>query len=122
MSLYLGFEPNGWYGGFALQRPPEWPGIWHGYTLNGMSGYVDILEATSLKELKHAIQIYNLDHQNGYGMRYARFRLRILRRELRDGHISSGELSELQNLIPFIDASDVELLEAAGVPEFKETE
>lgn len=45
-------------------------------------------------------------------------RLEYLRGELRAERISYGELAELQDLIPHIDAGDLELLEAAGVPEF----
>ena len=44
-------------------------------------------------------------------------RLEYLRQELRAGLISYGEIAELQSLAPYIDPSDVELLEAAGVPE-----
>jgi hypothetical protein len=44
-------------------------------------------------------------------------RLEELREELRKECISYGELSELQSLAEYIDPSDVELLEAAGVPE-----
>lgn len=44
-------------------------------------------------------------------------RLEYLRAELRAERISYGELAELQNLVAHIDPSDVELLEAAGVPE-----
>lgn len=44
-------------------------------------------------------------------------RLEYLRTELREERISMGELAELQNLAKHIDPSDVELLEAAGVPE-----
>ena len=44
-------------------------------------------------------------------------RLEELREELRAERISYGELAELQNLAEHIDAGDVELLEAAGVPE-----
>lgn len=47
-------------------------------------------------------------------------RLEYLRAELRAERISYGELFELQSLIPYIDKNDVELLEAAGVPEFEE--
>jgi hypothetical protein len=50
----------------------------------------------------------------------ARVRLEYLRRELRAERISYGELAELQGLIPFIAPGDVELLEAAGVPELDE--
>jgi hypothetical protein len=45
-------------------------------------------------------------------------RLEYLRSELRAERISYGELAELQDLVPHIDPGDVELLEAAGVPEF----
>jgi hypothetical protein len=45
-------------------------------------------------------------------------RLEYLRHELRAERISYGELNELQSLIGYIEPDDVELLEAAGVPEF----
>lgn len=44
-------------------------------------------------------------------------RLEYLRGELRAERISTGELIELQSLVLHIEAGDVELLEAAGVPE-----
>ena len=44
-------------------------------------------------------------------------RLEYLRGELRAGRLSYGELAELADLAPHIDPDDVELLEAAGVPE-----
>lgn len=44
-------------------------------------------------------------------------RLEYLRNELREERISYGELAELTELIPYIQPDDVELLEAAGVPE-----
>jgi hypothetical protein len=44
-------------------------------------------------------------------------RLEYLRKELRDERISYGELAELQSLSAHIDSTDVELLEAAGIPE-----
>ena len=50
----------------------------------------------------------------------AKERLEYLRGELRAERISYGELAELQSLVPYIEAGDVELLEAAGVPEFPE--
>jgi len=46
-------------------------------------------------------------------------RLEYLRKELRGQCISYGELIELQSLSKFIDANDIELLEAAGITEFK---
>ncbi len=48
-------------------------------------------------------------------------RLEELRTSLRSESISWGELYELQTLAHLIDRDDVELLEAAGVPEFPET-
>lgn len=47
-------------------------------------------------------------------------RLEYLRGELRAERLSYGEVAELQDLAPFIDPNDTELLEAAGVPEFPE--
>ena len=47
-------------------------------------------------------------------------RLEYLRGELRAQRISYGELHELQSLAKHIKPGDVELLEAAGVPEFPE--
>lgn len=44
-------------------------------------------------------------------------RLEYLRGELRAARISYGELAELQSLAEHIEPGDVELLEAAGVPE-----
>lgn len=49
-------------------------------------------------------------------------RLDYLRTELRKERISTDELIELQSLVEYIDPSDVELLEAAGVPEVGEDE
>jgi len=47
----------------------------------------------------------------------AQERLEYLRGELRAERISWGELAELQRLADQIEPGDVELLEAAGVPE-----
>ena len=44
-------------------------------------------------------------------------RLEYIREELKQERISYGELVELQSLIIYIDSNDIELLEAAGVPE-----
>lgn len=48
---------------------------------------------------------------------YVPHRLEYLRGELRAERISTGELVELQSLVQYIAPGDVELLEAAGVPE-----
>jgi len=50
----------------------------------------------------------------------AKERLEELRQELRQECISYGELLELQDMAKYIDAGDVELLEAAGIPESNE--
>lgn len=47
----------------------------------------------------------------------AAVRLEYLRSQLRAESISTGELIELQGLVEYIKPDDVELLEAAGVPE-----
>ena len=44
-------------------------------------------------------------------------RLEYIRQELRNERISYGELAELENLIEYINPDDIELLEAAGIPE-----
>lgn len=41
-------------------------------------------------------------------------RLETLRKAINAGNISTGEIVELQGLIPFIDSGDVQLLEWAG--------
>jgi hypothetical protein len=52
-------------------------------------------------------------------MKQIKQRLEYLRGELRAERISYGELNELQSLAAHIDPDDVELLQAAGVPENK---
>lgn len=49
-----------------------------------------------------------------------RERLEYIRGELRAERISWDELAELQSLAEYIDPTDVELLEPAGVPEHKD--
>jgi hypothetical protein len=44
-------------------------------------------------------------------------RLEYLRKELKAERISYGELAELMDLAEYIDPDDVELREAAGIPE-----
>lgn len=46
-------------------------------------------------------------------------RLEEIREEIRSERVSIGELIELRSLIEYIEKDDVELLEWAGVPEFK---
>lgn len=46
-------------------------------------------------------------------------KLEYLRGELRAERLSYGEIVELQNLAQYIDPSDTELREAAGIPEWE---
>lgn len=122
MSMHLEFEPHAWYMGFAIQKTgthkndiTNYPFI--GYIENGMHYQIDKRHASSLKTLKEQIREYHLCQHNGYGERIARRRLEELRAELQAERISYGELAELWKLHEYIDAGDVELLEAAGVPE-----
>jgi hypothetical protein len=50
-----------------------------------------------------------------------RERLEYLRAELRAERISYAQLTELQDLAPYIEPGDTELLEAAGVAEHDDT-
>jgi len=59
-----------------------------------------------------------LTKEESLTIKQAKKRLEELRKELRKECISYGELAELQSLAKYIDPSDVELLEPAGVPEF----
>lgn len=81
------------------------------------------------RELAFAEGFGNTDEPNAatwlYALRIAKkgavseitARLEYLRGELRAERISWGELAELQSLVEYIDPGDLELLEAAGVPE-----
>lgn len=55
--------------------------------------------------------------ENTIAAKTPRDRLEELRAELRAERMSYDELAELQSLAAYIDAGDVELLEAAGIPE-----
>ena len=55
-------------------------------------------------------------------LNFVKTRFEYLRGGLRAEATSYEELEELQNLSGFIDPGDVELLEAAGVPEFEASE
>ena len=63
---------------------------------------------------------YDRDNERGAETMTITERLEYLRGELRAQRISYGELAELQGLAEHIEEGDVELLEAAGVPEFSE--
>lgn len=125
MSLHLNFEPHSWYMGFAIrdcrdeiiEDDQSVAGVWNGITDDGMTYRIIDLEAKTLKRLKSKIRRYHLRKHDGYGERIARRRLEQLRLALHAENISYGELAELQGLASYISDGDVELLEAAGVPE-----
>lgn len=58
-----------------------------------------------------------IEREIGLKVNTVQERLEYLRGRLRAESISYGELAELQSLVDHIDEGDVELLEAAGVPE-----
>lgn len=78
-------------------------------------GYYELDEPGGLNpEIRTA---YEEGRAAGTAQRIAE-RLEYLRGELRAERMSWGELHELQGLAEHIDPGDVELLEAAGVPEY----
>lgn len=77
----------------------------HGWTVTAT--YTDGREAYT-----SALAILHVEHITD--------RLEELRSAIHAENISWSELAELQTLAPFIDASDIELLEWAGVPEHDE--
>jgi hypothetical protein len=46
-------------------------------------------------------------------------RLKYLKKQIKNENISYAEIAELQGLSQYIDKNDIELLEWAGIPEFK---
>lgn len=119
MSMTLEFEPHSWYMSAAIRKTVS-PGdrtYWEAVYLNGITGYIIDFEGETLKELKQEIRGYHLRQHTGEGKRIAKKRLNYLRGELQAERISYGELIELVDLKEYIDAGDVELLEAAGVEE-----
>lgn len=136
MTLYLKFEPHSYYMGFAVmdtatayKRLPDgsrqsmaldaWR--WHAYTDNGNTYQVGEVRAYTLADVKREIRLYHLKAHDGYGERLARGNIKYLRGELQAERISTQELLDLRYYyeLGYIGPSDVELLEAAGVPEFE---
>jgi hypothetical protein len=122
MSLHLEFEPHSWYMGFAIKRDSQRTAdgtisIWSAYTDDGNTYRIIEREANTLERIKDKIRKYHMTQHNGYAERMAKRRLEYLRGELREGTMSYGEQAELQGLKDYIQSGDVELQEAAGVPE-----
>lgn len=83
--------------------------------LEGSVGY--ILNVIKRRNHSKYIAEYNRVNVILISTKEIKERLEYLREELRKECISQGELIELQSLAEHIDKGDVELLEAAGVPE-----
>lgn len=122
MSMHLEFEPHAWYMGFAIQKTgidkndiTDYP--FNAYIDNGNTYMIDEVHGATLAEVKENVREYHLCKHNGYGERIARRRLEQLRTALQSENISYSELAELWKLHEYIASDDVELLEAAGVPE-----
>jgi hypothetical protein len=85
----------------------------YGIITNGASGYQN-----SYFLLENGDVVDNDGNIRFLGSKI-RQRLEELRKEIRAERISYGEIAELQGLKNYIENNDVELLEWAGVPEFK---
>jgi len=83
-------------------------------------GVVKDGDETGATVIEHGSDTAWFDRQDIERIGTVKERLEELRIELRAERISYGELAELQGLAQFIDPSDTELLEAAGVPEFED--
>jgi hypothetical protein len=129
MSLFRNPEEH------AANPPETWEAVkvgdraWHLRTKDGVTlAYCKTKrEAEALKVEGSEVRLYELERRWYAGERipgwrtYAAVvaeRLEHLRSRLRSESISYGELAELQGLAKYIEDGDVELLEAAGVPEY----
>lgn len=95
-------------------------GVQRYITEYGQKKWVQVLPPRKTQGARHGQSAYT--HYEGTAIKWlhelqAQDRLRYLRNELRLERISYGELAELESLREYIAPSDVELLEAIGVPE-----
>lgn len=67
-------------------------------------------------------RMYSQTFVDAYRAEFIRLRLEDIRAAIKAENVSYGELVELQGYADHIESGDVELLEAAGVPEFPEDE
>jgi hypothetical protein len=97
-----------------------------GYTLLRDWNKDDVQNARAFSHLaavgftRAGTRMFSQTFVDAYRAEFIRLRLEHLRGILRAESISYGELVELQGLAEHIQPGDVELLEAAGVPEFPE--
>lgn len=84
--------------------------------------FINLFLKLDLKDRNTRLYVVNKYENGGEVSDDIKERLEYLRGELQAERISQGELIELQSLAKHIDPSDVELLEAAGVPEHNNTE
>ena len=85
---------------------------------NPFAGIYSHLAAAGFSRI--GARMYAITFRDAYVQGFYETRLEYLRDQLRAERISTGELIELQGLVGYIQPGDVELLEAAGVPEFPE--
>jgi hypothetical protein len=117
------FEPSDNYGHHCMsyqrvgQHGGASPDLMRGnYTRKATPAEICDL-ACELRGLGYKLRGMERFPRNAFAVRKAKLRLQYLRGELRGERISYGELNELQSLKKHIAPDDVELLEAAGVPE-----
>ena len=127
MSMHLDFQPHSWYMGFAIQKTgidkndiTDYP--FNAYIANGNTYMVDDVHGATLDKVKTNIREYHLSKHNGYGERIAKRRLEQIRANLIAESVSYDELAELSRLREYIADDDVQLREAAGLPEYETQE
>jgi hypothetical protein len=76
-----------------------------------------VTEEVNMESIDNLIQAQNMIQEADYSKKE---RLEEIRTELDNETVSYGELVELEELSEFIEEDDVQLLEAAGVPEFED--
>lgn len=92
------------------------------HTANDLDGILHLIDGIQdfIVDSKQAKEneVFNTETQNErIKMEHNKKRLEELRTRLRNECISYEELAELHSLAKYIDKGDVELLQAAGVPE-----
>ena len=94
-----------------------------------LGGVCDVYwaEIKTIKERKHIMkknQFEGIDFaknaENAETWLAAKVRLEEIRQSICERNVSYGELAELESLADYIESGDVQLLEWAGVPEFRD--
>lgn len=127
MSMYLNFEPHTWYMGFAIKDNRYWyiakgEKPWGAICYDGVRGVFVERDDNTLESLRAQIREYHLSKHTGYGERIAKRRLEQIRASINAESVSYDELAELFKLHEYIADDDVQLREAAGLPEYETQE